>query len=107
MKRRTKEQWQELFAQHDTSGVSAAEFCQQNDLCPKYFSLRRKQLAKAAGAAGKVEVGFARANLQPDVTHSVPGAMTNALVIHSNAGKLVFGSLPQPGWLVQLLRELA
>ncbi len=104
MKRRTKEQWQELFAQHDTSGVSAAEFCQRNDLCPKYFSLRRKQLAKAAG---KVEAGFARVNIKPDVTHSVPGAMTNALVIHSNAGKLVFGSLPQPGWLAQFLRDLA
>lgn len=78
MKRHTKEQWQELFAQHDTSGVSAAEFCQQNDLCPKYFSLRRKQLAKATG---KVEAGFARVNIKPDVTHSAPGAMTNALDI--------------------------
>lgn len=47
MKKYTEEQWQELFARHDTSGVSAAEYCQQNDLCPKYFSVRRKQLAKA------------------------------------------------------------
>lgn len=104
MKRRTKEQWQELFAQHDTSGVSAAEFCQQHDLCPKYFSLRRKQLSKAAG---KVETGFARVNIKPEVAHSVPGAMTNVLVIHSSAGKLEFGALPQPGWLAQLLRNLA
>lgn len=104
MKKRTKEQWQELFALHDISGVSAAEFCQQNDLCPKYFSLRRKQLAKTAE---KVGAGFARVKIKPDVTRSVPGAMTNALVIHSNAGKLVFGTLPQPGWLAQFLRDLA
>jgi hypothetical protein len=93
MKRRSIEQWRELFAQQDTSGVSAAEFCKQNDLCPKYFSLRRKQLAKTAG---KVETGFARVNIKPDVTNSAPRPMTNALVIHSNAGKLVFGTLPQP-----------
>lgn len=104
MKRPTKEQWQELFALHETSDVSAAEFCQQNDLCPKYFSLRRKQLAKAAG---KVEASFARVTIKPDVTHSVPGSMTIALVIDSNAGKLVFGTLPEPGWLAQFLRDLA
>ncbi len=40
MRARSEEQWRELFAQHDTSGVSAAEFCKQHDLCPKYFSLR-------------------------------------------------------------------
>ncbi len=57
MKRRTKEQWQELFAQHDTSDVLAAEFCQQNDLCPKYFSVRRKQLAKVTPHI--FSVGFA------------------------------------------------
>lgn len=104
MKRRTEKQWQELFAQRDTSGVSAAEFCQQNDLCPQYFSLRRKQLAKAFG---KVEVGFARVNIKPDFTHSVPGGMTHALVIHSNAGRLVFATLPQLEWLAQLVRDLA
>jgi len=104
MKKRTKEQWQGLFAQHDISGVSAAEFCQQNDLCPKYFSLRRKQLAKVAG---KVKASFARVNIKPDVKCDAPGAKTNALVIHSNAGKLVFGLLPQPGWLAQFLRDLA
>ena len=102
MKRRSNEQWQELFAQQEASTVSAAEFCQQNYLCPKYFSLRRKQLAKTAE---KVETDFARVKIKPDVTHSVPAAIPNTLVIHSNAGKLVFGTLPQPGWLAQLLRD--
>ncbi len=44
MKKRSEEQWRELFAQHDTSGVSAAEFCKRHNLFPKYFSLHRKQL---------------------------------------------------------------
>jgi hypothetical protein len=46
MKKRTREQWQELLVQQEASGLSAAAFCQQHDLCPKYFSLRRKQLMK-------------------------------------------------------------
>lgn len=31
MKRRSNEQWQELFAQQEASGVSAAEFCSLDD----------------------------------------------------------------------------
>jgi hypothetical protein len=104
MKKRTHDQWQELFALHDTSGVSAAEFCKQNNLCPKYFSLRRKQLAKLAR---KENTGFIRVKMKPDTKCEASGAMTSSLVIHSPAGKLVFSILPAPHWLAHLLRELA
>lgn len=104
MKRRGNEQWQELFAQQEASGVSAAEFCKQHDLCPKYFSLRRKQLAKVAG---EMETGFVRVNIKPDVKYDTSSTMTNSLVIHSNAGRLDFGVLPPASWLAQLLRTLA
>lgn len=43
MKRRTREQWQELLVQQEAIGLSAAAFGQQNDWCPTYFSLRRTQ----------------------------------------------------------------
>ncbi len=104
MKKRTEEQWQELFAQHDTSGVSAAEFCKQHNLCPKYFSLRRKQLAMVAD---EVKTGFVRATVKPESKHELSGVIAASLTIHCTAGQLVFGTLPQPGWLAQLLRELA
>jgi len=42
--KRTPEQWQALFAEHQASGLSQAQFCKQQGLCPKYFSVRRKQL---------------------------------------------------------------
>ena len=45
MAKRTEQQWRELLQQHDDSGLTAAEFCRNNKLCPKYFSLRRKQLS--------------------------------------------------------------
>lgn len=101
MKKRSNEQWRELFAQHDTSGLSAAAFCQQHDLCPKYFSLRRKQLARGAG---KEETGFIRAQVRAEAKREAAGV---SLTIHCNAGQLVFGALPQPGWLAQLLKGLA
>jgi len=44
MKKRTAEEWLVLFAEHEASGLSAAAFCRERGLCPKYFSLRRRQL---------------------------------------------------------------
>lgn len=105
MKKRTREQWQELFVQQEASGLSAAAFCQEHDLCPKYFSLRRKQLMKNDG---EVETGFVRAQVKQETKREACGvAAAAALIIHSNAGQLVFGTLPAPQWLAQLLRDLA
>ena len=42
--RRSAARWRALFAAHDVSGLSAAAFCREHALCPKYFSLRRRQL---------------------------------------------------------------
>ena len=44
MIKRNEAQWRELFLQHEQSGLSAAVFCREQSLCPKYFSLRKKQL---------------------------------------------------------------
>lgn len=103
MKKRSEEQWRELFEQQEGSGVSAAVFCKQNELCPKYFSLRRKQLAKA----GKEESGFVRVKVKPETTRDASGAKAAVLTLRCNAGQLSFGTLPPPQWLAQVLRELA
>lgn len=44
MVKRSTQQWQALFKQHDDSGTRAAQFCRDNDLCPKYFAKRKKDL---------------------------------------------------------------
>ena len=44
MNKRSRSQWQALFSAHQQSGLSQSQFCKQHKLCPKYFSLRRKQL---------------------------------------------------------------
>jgi len=50
MTRRSKAEWLELIEEHQNSGLSAAEFCRLNQLNPKYFSLRRRQLSKTKPA---------------------------------------------------------
>jgi hypothetical protein len=44
MKRRTQAEWLSLFESHKNSGLSAAAFCKEQNVCPRYFSLRKKQL---------------------------------------------------------------
>lgn len=47
--KRTSEQWLALFSAHAQSGQPAAVFCREQGVCPKYFSLRRRQLSSAGG----------------------------------------------------------
>ncbi len=52
MQRRTELQWRELFAEHESSGMTAAVFCRERDLRASHFSVRRKQLlAKEANTS--------------------------------------------------------
>ncbi len=44
MKRRSKAEWQSLFSEQETSGLSVVAFCQERELNPQYFAKRRRQL---------------------------------------------------------------
>jgi hypothetical protein len=55
MKKRTRPEWLALFESHKQSGLSAAAFCQQNDVCPRYFSLRKKQLLENPSPLIKIQ----------------------------------------------------
>lgn len=56
MVKRTREQWLSLFEAYRQSGLSQARFCKAQGLCPKYFSLRRRQLTGNAEQATFVRV---------------------------------------------------
>ena len=53
MKRRTQAEWRALFDAQASSGLTAAAFCRSRGLCPKYFSLRRRQLLSEPGPRPK------------------------------------------------------
>ena len=48
--RRSKEDWRELILRQAESGLSAQQFCRNNNVCPKYFSIRKKQLGLRSSA---------------------------------------------------------
>ena len=69
MNKRTREQWHQLFTDWEASGLSQARFCKQHKLCPKYFSLRRRQLADKPIPV-RVPTGLVK--VQPPASSSAP-----------------------------------
>ena len=71
MKQRTRADWLSLFESHAQSGLTASAFCKQHGLCPRYFSVRKKQLLKShpplikvqKQAAPAIEAGSVRLHL--------------------------------------------
>ena len=74
MSRRTPAEWRELIAQQQTSGVSAAQFCRERSINPKYFSARKKQLRNSANSFVQVA---------PPVLPSATGASVKLRVIEA------------------------
>ena len=54
MQRRSHAQWHALFQEQLASGQNMAVFCQAHSVCPKYFSLRRRQLLGDSPSAAAV-----------------------------------------------------
>lgn len=102
MTKRTEEQWQTLFQQHDESGLTAAQFCRDNKLCPKYFSLRRKQLLR-----DKTEVQLSALPFVPARLPVKPPAQDKSLITlnYYNCQLQVPASINEK-WLAGLLKAL-
>lgn len=102
MKRRSKSEWQELILRQAESGLSAQQFCRDNDVCPKYFSIRKKQLGLRQSAFVPV-LHSKRAN--PEI--AAPALISTSLVLRHGECCLHFEAIPDSTWLAQLVRELA
>ena len=97
MKKRTVAQWQTLFAEQLASGLSARQFCIQRDVCPLYFSLRRRQLSAPSPTA------FVPLRRQaPVAIADVPATL---LLRHGRSTLELRAVSPQ--WVSQLLVALA
>ena len=97
MIRRTKTQWQALFEAHEQSGQTATAVCREHQVNPKYFSLRRRQLAD--GDAHRASL-FTPVSLRK-------ASVNERLTLRDPSGAIV--ELPasmSPQWLAQLLRAL-
>lgn len=102
MTKRTPAQWQALFFNHQSSGLTSAAFCRQHKLCPKYFSLRKRQLQwmppKALPSA-QIPSAFVPAK----VTVTSP----QSIELTWQSVQLSLPSNVAPQWLAQLIKTLA
>lgn len=99
MQRRSPTQWRELFQAQQASGLSAAVFCREHQVCPKYFSLRRRQLLGDAVPATAVSA-FVPVAVQRPVE-----AMTLEVRLSATLALRVPTSV-SPQWLAALLHAL-
>jgi hypothetical protein len=102
MKRRSKEDWQELILRQAESGLSAQQFCRNHDVCPKYFSIRKKQLGLRSSAFVPVLPSTRNAPETPIAT-----LKSALLILRHGECCLHFEAMPDATWLAQLVRELA
>lgn len=103
MIKRTPEQWQSLFSAHKTGGLSASAFCKEHNLCPKYFSLRRRQLGDVHPRVSH-QKAFVKAvpskPAQRTVTHE-------QIQLHGHFGVLSFPASISTSWLASFVKALS
>ena len=103
MIKRTPEQWRELFSQQAASGLSAQTFCSQNNLCAKYFSIRKKQLNTKSPKASSDFVRVVNASTIPTL---IDENKSRGFIFRHGNSELYFNATPSIAWLAQLLRAL-
>ena len=96
MVKRSIEEWQRLFAEQAASGLSQAGFCREQGLCPKHFSVRKKQLDFQA----KPTSSFVAVNVKPAVISSP------SLQLQWRDCQLTLLGNTSPSWVSDLLKSL-
>lgn len=99
---RSKAQWLELFKKHEASGLNAAQFCRDENLCQRYFSKRKIQLGWSKNkATKKVKKKPAADFIQVSVAKTEVSCS-----LECGHLKLKFNQLPQANWLCELIKQL-
>ena len=102
MVRRSQTQWRELFREQEASGLNVAAFCREQQVCPKYFSLRRRQLSS----------GTVSDDATAAVSAFVPVAMRRSvetMAVEVRLGATLSLRVPiavSPRWLIEVLHGL-
>lgn len=97
MKRRSKEQWQEIISKQQQSSLNAAQFCRKEGIDQKYFSTRKRQLQKESTSSTPV---FTRLKINPSTRQDI------AFEYQYKNSTIKFTQLPKAKWLGDLMRTL-
>ena len=101
---RTSEQWAELFNTYEQSGLTIAEYCQENKLSQSYFIVKYRQHTQVS-LEDSNEPGFVKA--LPPTLPMIPIKSANNLVLNYNGAQLQLPIAVEPVWLAQLLKALS
>ena len=99
MKKRSHEEWHTLFQAQQASGQNMVVFCQAHGICPKYFSLRRRQLLGGVVPATAVSAFVPVAVQRPAETMALEVRLDDSL-------QLRIPPSVSPQWLAELLHAL-
>ena len=97
-KKRSVAEWQALFAEHTVSGVSAAAFCRERNICAKHFSLRKKQLSMTQGKVPAAS--FVKAQV-------IDVNKTRGMTLRYGQTELQLPDVISTKWLAELIKQLA
>ena len=101
MTKRSVEQWQALFKQHDESGLKSSEFCRVNNVCSKYFSKRRKDLNWQSIQKSKSKlIKLLRPN-------PADGELTSSITIKTKDIAIIIPSTHSSQWIAELVKAIS
>ena len=99
-RRRSDQEWLEIFQQYESSPLNQREFCRQNQLSPSTFFSKRRSLELTRG---NPKSGFVRAEVVEQTTrYQVTAPIGSDMTLKFNNVEL---SIPQ-GTLTDYLAEL-
>jgi len=95
MIKRTQEQWPVLFSEHQSNGLKATEFCSNHNICPNYFSKRRKELVNPETKSSPFVL-----------VNSTTSSGTSTLTLHHEQTSLTIPLTASPTWIANLIQQL-
>lgn len=101
MANRSREQWLGLFKEFEQSDPIASEFCRQRDLCPRYFSKRKKQL----GFSGQQKPVTSK--LLKIIPAKPIAASSQTIILQYGGSTLCIPSSLPTEWIANLVKALA
>lgn len=93
MARLTQTQWRELILEQAQSQLTATAFCTARGINPKYFSLRKNQLAASAAPSAFVRV-------------QTPPPATQIIEITTGTATLRIPSSVPAQWLADMIKAI-
>ena len=100
MKKRTQEEWRNLFKQQAASDLSVTEFCKEHDLAQSYFYKRKSDLAVKNDKCASSNF----IKLKPQTKNITPVSL---IKLQYQQARLMLPTSVSPSWLAEFIKALA